>query len=145
MAVLLGPAGVGLIGVFISITGLLEQVTGKGISSSGVRQIAEASVSGNEKKIAIAVLTLRRIVLFAGIAGMLVLLVFRNPISRITFGNTEYAGALGLLSVAILMAAVSSGQHALVQGMRRISDLARLNIFGAFFGVLFSVPMVYFW
>ena len=39
---------------------------------------------------------------------------------------------------------VSAGQMALVQGMRRVADLARIKVFGAVFGTLFSVPLVFF-
>src|SRR5260370_39918459 len=42
MAVLLGPAGVGLAGMYGSISDLTLSLAGMGINSSGVRQIAEA-------------------------------------------------------------------------------------------------------
>src|ERR1700688_1274296 len=42
MAMLLGPAGFGLFGVYGSIANLTQSVAGMGINSSGVRQIAEA-------------------------------------------------------------------------------------------------------
>lgn len=145
LAVLLGPSGVGLIGIYGSVTGLLGQITGMGIAGSGVRQIAEASGSEDRLKIARTILTLRRTALFVGAAGMLGMFLFRNPISRLTFGHTEHAYALGILSVTLFLGAVSGGQSALIQGMRRIGDLGRLNIFGAVFGTLFSIPLVYFW
>ena len=41
MAVLLGPAGFGLMGVYGSIASLAQSIAEMGINSSGVRQIAE--------------------------------------------------------------------------------------------------------
>jgi len=143
-AVLLGPAGVGLIGIYGSVTGLISQISGMGIVNSGVRQIAEARGSSDKIKIERTIYTLRRTAIFLGIIGMLVLLIFRDPICQITFGNTDHAGALGVLSLIIFITSVSGGQTALIQGMRRVGDLARLRIFGALFGVLFSIPLVYF-
>lgn len=145
MAVLLGPTGVGLIGLYGSITGLVGQITGMGVATSGVRQIAETAKAGDKLQIARTIKTLRRFAIFLGVFGMLVLLLFRNFICQVTFGNTDHADALAILSTALLFGAISSGQAALVQGLQRIGDLARLNIFGALFGTLFSIPLVYFW
>jgi enterobacterial common antigen flippase len=39
---------------------------------------------------------------------------------------------------------VSAGQGALIQGMRRISDLAKMGVLGAVYGTVISIPMVYF-
>lgn len=145
MALLLGPSGVGLIGIYNSVTDLIVQLAGMGIGTSGVRQIAESTGSKDDLQIAKTTLTLRRTSIFLGAIGMILLFVFRYPICRITFGNTEHTTSLGILSVTLFFGIVSSGQTALIQGIRRIGDLARINIFGSFFGVLFSIPIVYVW
>ena len=38
---------------------------------------------------------------------------------------------------------VSAGQGALIQGMRRIADLAKMNVLSALFGTCISIPLVY--
>ena len=45
--------------------------------------------------------------------------------------------------MAVFFRLVSDGQGALIQGMRRISDLARMSVLAALFGTVISVPMVY--
>jgi PST family polysaccharide transporter len=60
MAVLLGPAGFGLFGVYGSIANLTQCVAGMGINSSGVRQIAYAVGSGDTEQIARTTAVLRR-------------------------------------------------------------------------------------
>ena len=52
IALILGPSGVGLNGIYGSITGMAELIAGMGISSSGVRQIAEAAGSGDQVRVA---------------------------------------------------------------------------------------------
>src|SRR5581483_7999935 len=49
-----------------------------------------------------------------------------------------------LLSLAVLLTLISNGQGALIQGMRRIADLAKMNVLGAFFGLCAAIPLVYF-
>jgi PST family polysaccharide transporter len=44
----------------------------------------------------------------------------------------------------LLFQLVSASQGALIQGMRRIADLAKMGVWGALFGTLISIPVVYF-
>src|SRR5450759_3758202 len=59
IAVLLGPAGFGLAGLYGSVSNLTQSVAGMGINSSGVRQIAEAVGSGDTERIARTAVVLR--------------------------------------------------------------------------------------
>ena len=144
MALLLGPEGFGLMGVYGSIANLAQSIAGMGINSSGVRQIAEAVGSGDTERVARTVVVLRRTSIFLGILGAVLLVVFSRQVSTLTFGDDQHAAAVALLSLAVFFSLVSGGQGALIQGMRRIVDLARMGILGSFFGLLISIPLVYF-
>ncbi len=144
MAMLLGPAGFGLMGVYTSIANLAQSIAGMGINSSGVRQIAEAVGSGETERIARTAVVLRKTAIFLGILGALLLVVFSRQVSALTFGDDQHAGAVALLSLAVFFSLVSGGQGALIQGMRRIADLARMGVLGTFFGLVISIPLVYF-
>ena len=144
MAVLLGPAGVGLMGIYESISNLAQSIAGLGINSSGVRQIAEAVGTGETDRIARTVAVLRRTAIFLGILGALLRVVFSRQMSALTFGNDQHAAGVALLSLSVLFGLVSGGQGALIQGMRRISDLARMGVLGTLFGAVISIPVVYF-
>lgn len=144
MAMLLGPSGVGLMGLYGSIIELTISIAGMGINSSGVRQIAEAIGSGDTEKIARTTAVLRRISILLGILGAVFLIGFSRPVSTLTFGSDQHATAVALLSIAVFFNLVSAGQGALIQGMRRISDLAKMSVLGALFGTLISIPTVYF-
>ena len=143
MALLLGPGGVGLIGLYNSIADLAQSVAGMGINSSGVRQIAEAAGSGETERVARTATVLRRISLVLGILGALLLIVFSTPVSNLTFGSPQFAASISLLAVAVLLRLISAGQTALIQGLRRVSDLAKLNVLGALFGTVLSIALVF--
>ncbi|HEY8037320.1 MAG TPA: oligosaccharide flippase family protein [Methylobacter sp.] len=144
MAMLLGPSGIGLMGLYGSITELTISIAGMGINSSGVRQIAEAVGSGDTEKIAQTTAVLRRISIFLGVLGAVFLIGFSGPVSTLTFGNDQHATAVTLLSIAVFFNLVSAGQGALIQGMRRISDMAKMGILGTLFGTFISILVVYF-
>jgi len=145
LAILLGPGGVGLEAIYDSVISVSRTAVDLGISSSGVRQIASAVGCGSQPVIASTVFTLRRVCLVLGIIGAVALFLAREPISRLAFGNADHAFAIGLLSVILLFGAVNGGQGALLQGTRRIGDLAKMNIFGTLAGAILSIPIVYFW
>lgn len=144
MAILLGPAGFGLFGLFGSISDLSQNIAGMGINSSGVRQIAEAVGSSDIQKIARTAAVLRRTSIVLGLLGAVLLAAFSRQVSRLTFGTPERTSAVALLSIAVFFTLVSGGQGALIQGMRRIADLAKMNVLGALFGLCTGVPLVYF-
>jgi PST family polysaccharide transporter len=144
MAVLLGPAGFGLFGLYGSILNLTQSIAGMGINSSGVRQIAGAVGSGNAERMAQTTAVLRRTAIFLGVLGAGLLVVFSRQVSTLTFGNNQHAAAVALLSLAVFFQLVSGGQAALIQGTRRIADLAKMGVLGALFGALISIPTVYF-
>lgn len=142
-AVLLGPAGVGIISLFSSATALASTIAAMGLPTSGVRQIAESAASGDETRIARTVVAFRRVALFLAVTGALVFLSLRTQISHVTFGSADYATAIGVLSLVPLMMVLSGAQSALIRGMRRIGDLARATVIGGALGTLVSVPVLY--
>jgi antigen flippase len=143
MALLLGPSGFGLFGLYSSVADLTQSVAGLGVNSSGVRQIAESVGTEDSAQIARTAAVLRRTSIFLGALGAASLLLFSRQVSRLTFGSTKQAAEVSLLSVVVLFKLISAGQGALIQGTRRISDLAKMSVLGALFGVCTSIPLVY--
>ena len=144
MAVLLGPAGFGLMGLYGSIADLAESIAGMGVNSSGVRQIAEAVGTGDTERITRTGTVLRRTSVALGVLGVLLLVVFSRQVSTLTFGSDQHACSVALLSLAVFFRLVAGGQGALIQGMRRITDLAKMGMQGALFGTIISISLVYF-
>ena len=122
VAVLLGPVGIGLLGIYRSIMELATNLAGLGINTSGVRDVAEAVGASDDDRIARAALTLRRVCWLSGIVGAVLLASLSRPISRLTFGSPDYSNQIAFLSVCVLMSCVAGGQMALIHGMRRIGD-----------------------
>jgi PST family polysaccharide transporter len=144
MALLLGPSGVGLMGLYSSIIDLTQTLAGLGISPSGVRQIAEATATQDEERIARTTLMLRRVSIVLGLLGAALLGLLALPVARFTFGDDTHVVAVALLGIAVCLQLISAAQMALVQGMRRISHLAQITMLGAFFSTAIGIPMVYF-
>ncbi len=50
---------------------------------------------------------------------------------------------MALLALAVFFRVVADSQGALIQGMRRIADLARMGVLGALLGAIVSIALVY--
>lgn len=144
IAILIGPIGIGLVNLYQSTMQMISSISGVGLQSSAVREIAEATGKEDEISIARSMLTLKRISRITGIFGSLFVVVFAKHISLLTFESEEYAFNITLVSITVLFANIQGAYLALIQGKRRIKDLAKLNIIGVTSGSLISIVLYFF-
>jgi len=144
IAVLLGPAGMGIAGLLTSTTGLIASVTNFGLSTSAIKNVAEAHGNGNSHRIGLVVAVIRRLVWITGLLGTVVTFILAPLLSKLTFGNPDYTVAFRWVSVTLLLGQLSSGQMVVIQGMRKLQFLAKANIIGSVVGLLVSLP-IYYW
>jgi len=145
VAVLLGPAGMGIAGLLTSTTSLIGGLTNFGLGVSAVKNVAAADASGDPVRVATVVGVLRRLVWITGLLGAVVTLVLSPWLSQLTFGNRDYTVAFIWISVTLLFSQLSSGQMVILQGMRKLRYLAQANMAGAVLGLVISAPIYYFW
>jgi antigen flippase len=130
-------------GLYLSIVNLAETIAGMGVNTAGVRQIAAAVGSGDKERIARTAQVLRWSSMALGLAGAASLFLIAGPVSRLTFGGDERVVPVALLSLAVLFRTVGAGQNALIQGLRRIPDLAKSSLLGGALGTAASIALVY--
>ncbi|MEX0828210.1 MAG: oligosaccharide flippase family protein [Haliea sp.] len=143
LAVVLGPSGVGLIGVLTSTMTMGASVAGMGLNSSGVRQIAAST--DDEEKLPYVRRALWYANLFLGIVGGAIFWIFRNPISEVLFNSTGNATLVALLGIGVFLSVLCGAQYALLQGMRRIGHLARATIISSVISAIVGVGAVVLW
>jgi PST family polysaccharide transporter len=142
-ALLLGPAGVGLMGALSALVDVARNMAEFGVSRSGVRQIAQSVGSQDEQRIARTFVVLRRTMFALGVLGGAVLALCAGFLSRLTFETSDHATEIAWLSLAVLFGVLTLGQTALLQGMRKIAEQAKSAVAGAALGTLATVIIVY--
>lgn len=145
IAVLLGPTGMGIVGLLNSTILFIAALTNFGLARSSVKNIASANSLGNSTRIAIVVGVLRRLVWITGILGTLITLIFSSFLSELAFGNKDYKLAFVWLSVTLLLNQISAGQGVVLRGMRQLKYMAKSSLWGSISGLLISVPIYYIW
>ncbi len=142
-AVLLGPQGMGLMAAFMALADVARTVASMGVNHSGVRHIAAAAASGDTHTLQRTALVLRRVTLACATLGALVLVASATAVSTLTFGSQGQAWGVAWLALAVWLRLVGEAQGALLQGLRRVGDVARVTVWGGFWGTACAVPLVW--
>jgi PST family polysaccharide transporter len=144
-AVLLGPTGVGLIGLYQNLIGMLSMLAGLGIATSGVRAVAEATASGDQAQVTRLVKVINRLSWALGGIGWLITACLAYPLSLWLLGDPDYALGVALAGGAVMLTIITTGQATVLQGTRRLGDLARINVGAAAAGTFVSLGCYFAW
>ena len=74
---------------------------------------------------------------------MVAVIILSPILSKYTFGNYDYCIPFAILSVILLIDQLSAGQKVILQGTRKLKDLAKATALGSTFGLLLSIPFYY--
>lgn len=144
VALLLGTAGMGILGLLTSTSSLISSLTNFGLRISAIRNISEAYAENDEMRIAKTTSVFRKLVWITGSLGALLSIILSPLLSEITFGNKNYTLSFVLLSVSLLLGQLTDGQNVILQGTRRIKYLASANIFSSLSSLAIALPLYYF-
>jgi O-antigen/teichoic acid export membrane protein len=145
IAVFIGPAGMGIVALLNSAISIISVFSGLGIETSAVKNISADYKNEDLNTVSATVSVVKRVALLTGIIGSLLTIVFSNWLSLITFGNSDQMYSFILLSITLLFKQLTIGELVVLQGLRKMRLLAKANLYGNIFGLLFSIPLYYFY
>ena len=143
VAVLLGPNGMGIVGLLTATTGVVSGLTNFGLGTVAVKNISEAISTGDGRRISTVITVLRRMVWITGLLGALLTLIFSPWLSEFTFGNKKYTLAFVWISVTLLLNQLTVGELVTMQALRQIQHLAKANVYGSLVGLFITIPLYY--
>jgi PST family polysaccharide transporter len=139
IALVLGPAGVGLAGLFNTYSGNISALAGCGLGTSGVRLVAGAAADEKPK----AQAAVRRMGWFLSLIGLALGCLLFWPATWLTFGASEYAFEMGIVALAVPCLIASGTWSALLQADGRVESLAKVQVIGAMVGTVLGLPLIY--
>lgn len=145
IAVLLGPTGVGIQGLYTSGIHMIQQLSSFGLSQSAVRNVAEAYGSNDNIKISRTIKALRRLVWLTGLLGMMAVILLSPVLSKSSFGDNLHIWGFVALSITLLFNQINAGQKVILQGTRKYKHLAKCTAYGMTIGLFVSIPLYYFY
>jgi PST family polysaccharide transporter len=144
-AVLIGPGGMGLMGLLQSMLGLGAMFAGLGASVGLVRAGARALATGEDSEVA----ALRRgawlLCWGAGGAAAIIVIIMRTPLSRLMLGSEHQDRAVLLVAAALVLTLAAGVQNSILNTYHRVSELARVQMWTSLLGLAVSVSIIWRW
>jgi PST family polysaccharide transporter len=138
LALALGPAGIGLIGILTNIVSVAGTLAALGTPFSGVKEIASAG-----PRQAAVVGTLWRLALWGALAGGLALFALSEPLARWSANDAALSSAVAWTGLAVALSVLAGTQIAVLQGRQQIGALAKVRIAGALLGLVAALPALW--
>lgn len=144
-ALLLGPAGVGLIGMYQNLIQTASTAASLGIGTAGTRQIAAMHGDGDMSAAELA----RRALFWGTLAltalGGAVFALFSDWIATHVLHDPGRATDMRWLALGVALTVAAGSQSALLIGLRRIGDLARIQIGSAAIATMVGISALSAW
>ncbi|GEM_PF-1360572 len=145
VAVLLGPVGVGLIGLFMNVTNLFASIGAVGMNSSGTRAIAsiEEGAPGDPPTEAESE-TFFNLIVTSALQSVVTAAVFLAIMLFFDLGElTESVTGTGIVVLTVgILAAINSQPHgALLRGRKRHKRIAQLTLLSGISASAVSIPV----
>lgn len=144
VAILIGPAGMGLNALFLNGLNLVKGISSLGIAESAVKDLAGA-YGDNPKAFNTTYTVFKSWIWLTALLGMGISILFAPLLSRVAFGDSSQTYAFMLLSVTFIFGALSGGIYTVLRATRKIKELAKANIYGSVSGLLVTLPILYVW
>lgn len=142
VALLLGPAGMGISSLFNSASGTIVKAASLGLNLAVVKEVAQHKDNPSAfANIMCVAFTLLR---FTALLGALACALCSRWLSELTFHSPDYTWQFVLLAVAVYFTIAGNGQLSVLQGLHEVKKLSKASLVGAVTGLLAGVPLYYF-
>lgn len=143
VAVLLGPEGMGISSMLTASTGTVQQFAGLGLNLAMVKEVAAGK--DHKEHIPVILSIAVRLIFLTALLGSIVCLFLAPMLSLWSFGNYDYSVGFALLSAGVGLGVGGAGYLSLLQGLGEVKRLSWASVVGGLAGLLFGVPLYYFW
>lgn len=144
VALLLGPEGIGISGLYASSMAMIKSGTAMGLETSAIKNVAEAHGTGDRERVGHVTSVVRKLVWVTGLLGVAVAVAMSPLLSKWSFGDYSYTLPFVVVSAFLLLEQLKSGNMVLLQGTRQLRSLAKANVYGAALGTVTALPLYYF-
>ena len=127
-AILLGPAGVGILGLFQQLIATASTLFALGFRESGTRQIADAQANRSIIEQGFVRRALFWSALGLAITGGTVFFALRNWFAAIILEDPLKGAEIGWLALGVALTVAAGSQQALLNGLRQVRTLALITV-----------------
>lgn len=143
-AVLLGPAGMGVMSLFMSTITLVVNSTNFGLHISAVRNISLAFEKGDGILLRHEIHVFRVWIMLTAMLGLVVCMALSPLLSDWTFSFGDHTFQFLLLAPVVALTTITAGETAILKATRHLKELAVSSLYGAFAMLVVSAPIYWY-
>ncbi|GAA4039060.1 O-antigen translocase [Sphingomonas rosea] len=142
VALVLGPAGIGLIGLMQSLVAAASALGGLGIANAAPRQAAAELAERGEDGLAEVRHGLVRATLLAALVAGVGLFLLRAPVARLIVGDPAVAPVVGAMGLAVALTIAGGSITAYLAGIGKVGSVALVNLASAVLTTIAAAVLV---
>ncbi len=143
LAMILGPAGIGLAGILNHIMATASVFFDMGTSTSATRLVA--GTPATERSAVGRLLTIITLLcLVSGSVGAVSVFFAASPVAALMLSDTGQAWLIQLLAVGVLFTVAGGIQKAFINGLQCYQALARITLSGSLTGTIASIAIAWY-
>lgn len=140
---ILGPTGVGLVGIYTALVSTAASIASLGMASGSTRELANAFASGDAAAESRARRAIFWLTLLLAFGGATLFLALSRPIARLVLDSQIHAGDIAWLSIGVALTVGFMSQAAVLAGLHRVGDQARVNAGAGLVGAILGAIAVW--
>ncbi len=144
-AVLLGPVGVGIIGLLQNASGIATTLGDMGMRQSGAREISRYRAAEDFESVGRIRETLAWMAVTLSLIVSLPIFIFRDEIASRLLGLPSLSNNVGWLTVVIIATILAAALTAMLNGFQRVREIGRITILSAVASCIISVGALWLW
>ena len=142
---LLGPAGMGIVGLLTSTSSTITGFTNCGLTISAMKNIAVAYKEEDYDTLGKVIFVVKRLIWCTGLFATLICIILSKQLSVWAFGNEDFMISFCCLSISLLFTQLTSGNQMIIKGCRQIKMYAKANVIGNFLSLFITIPLYFIW
>lgn len=143
VAVIIGPAGIALLGQLNNFSTILLGMANGGINNGIVKYVAE--YKDDDGKVKIYISNALRITLTCSLIVSVALIVFCRQLSRLILLSDEYYYVYIVFGITIFLFTLNSLLISILNGYKQFKRYVRISILGTIAGLAYSILLVVTW
>lgn len=128
LALVIGPNGIGLLGLYQSLFALTSMIASMGIGVALVRLVAGALTEGQSARVGELRGAAWLLTAVLGVLTVTLMLIFRTPIARVALGNSTLSTGMPLVGIALFLTLATNLQTSVLNAFHRVGSLTRVGI-----------------
>jgi O-antigen/teichoic acid export membrane protein len=143
VAVMFGPGGVGLVGLFQNVMQTGAAIASLGTGTTAIRQISAVAALHDPQTLTAARQALRWGSITVALIGGSAFWVFGKPITTRLLGVQTLDADVVWLAAGIAVAILSGAQVAILTGLQRVRDVARVQVVSGLVGSAIGIVLLW--